>query len=507
MARTEETVKVGKHRLRLSNIDKILYPAAGFTKGQLIDYYVRVAPYILPHLKNRPITLKRYPDGVRGEFFYEKNAPAFTPSWVKRFSVVRHLRGGTIHYILVNDLPTLVWVANIASIELHPFLHRAPNITAPTEIVFDLDPGEGADILACAKVAMLVRDVLGQLRLKCFVKVSGSKGLQLYVPLNSGPTYALAKEFAKTLAELMQEGHPELIVAKMSKELRKGKVFIDWSQNSETKTTVCVYSLRAKSDVPYVSLPVAWEELETAMRENDARSLFFGPEEALKRLEQTSDMFAEVETLKQRLPAEVLAAEQRSSKSLEQYRAKRNFSKTAEPPPVLPERSAQGSTRRFVVQKHAASHLHYDFRLEMEGVLKSWAVPKGPPLEPDVRRLAMPVEDHPIAYLDFEGIIPKGQYGAGTVMVWDIGAYNLAEGNIHKGFLKFYLSGKKLKGEWLLTRGRDDEGGRAKWFLIKTGPSVQRLSKAKADRSAITGRTMEEIAQPPEREWQSNVTR
>jgi bifunctional non-homologous end joining protein LigD len=507
MARIEHTLTVGRHSLKLSNVDKILYPAARFAKGQVIDYYIRVARYILPHLKNRPVTLKRYPDGVHGEFFYEKNAPAFTPSWVKRVSVARRLRGGTIHYILINDLPTLVWVANMASIELHPFLHRAPKLNVPTEIVFDLDPGEGADILGCARVAMLIRELLSEIKLKSFAKVSGSKGLQVYVPLNRDLTYDVTREFAKTLAELMQERHPDLIVAKMAKELRKGKVFIDWSQNTESKTTVCVYSLRAKSDVPYVSLPVTWEELDKATRAKDARSLYFGPEEALKRLEKTGDLFAPVETLKQKLPVGVLTAlKQQSPKPLERYREKRNFSETPEPAPAVPKRSRQGSARRFVIQKHAASHLHYDFRLEMEGVLKSWAVPKGPPLEPNVKRLAMPVEDHPIGYLDFEGIIPKGQYGGGTVMVWDIGTYNLIEGNVHKGFLKFYLSGKKLKGEWVLTRGRDDDGGRPKWFLIKPGPKVQRLSKARADRSAVSGRTMEQIAEHPRREWQSNVS-
>jgi len=505
MAKSEEVVKVGERTLTLSNVDKVLYPGNRFTKGQVIDYYVRVAPYILAHLKDRPITLKRYPEGVRGEFFYEKNAPAFTPQWVKRFTVSRHHHAGVIHYILINDLPTLVWVANTASIELHPFLHRVPKISVPTEIVFDLDPGEGADILSCARVAMLVRELLEQMKLKSFVKVSGSKGLQLYVPLNGKLEYDVTKQFAKTVADLMQQRHPDLIVAKMAKELRKGKVFIDWSQNSETKTTVCVYSLRAKADVPYVSLPVTWEELAVAERADDAQSLFFEPNEALKRLSQTGDLFAEVETLKQNLPKEIAngGAADPPPKPLEKYNAKRDFSKTSEPPPIVPGRSAQGSTRRFVVQKHAASHLHYDFRLEMEGVLKSWAVPKGPPLDPDVNRLAMPTEDHPLDYLSFEGIIPKGQYGGGTVMVWDIGTYNLIEGNVHKGYLKFFLEGKKLKGEWVLTRGQE-EGGRPRWYLIKADHKRLKLSKAKDDRSALSGRTMEQIAAKPDREWQSN---
>jgi len=507
MASKSEMVEVEGREIALSNLDKVLYPGSGFTKGQVIDYYARVAQYILPHLRDRPITMKRYPDGVNAEFFYEKNAPKFTPSWVKRFAVARHHHAGKIQYILINDLPTLIWIANMASLELHPFLHRAPKISEPTEIVFDFDPGQGADVLTCARVAMLVRDVLAELKLQCFAKVSGSKGLQMYVPLNTGFSYDIVKPFAKTLAELMQERHPDLILSKMSKDLRKGKVFIDWSQNSESKTTVSVYSLRAKSDRPYVSLPVDWDELKSALRRKNAKSLFFEPAQALKRLEKTGDLFAPVETLKQNLPSQVLdyfkgsaPASKSTNGSLETYRQKRDFSKTAEPPPEIPAK--QEGERRFVIQKHAASHLHYDFRLEMQGVLKSWAVPKGPPLEPSVKRLAMPTEDHPIEYLNFEGIIPKGQYGGGTVMVWDIGTYDLKEGNYYKGILKFILHGKKLKGEWVLSRSRDD-GQRPRWYLIKAGPELH-LSRAKEDKSALSGRTMEQIAKKPEREWQSN---
>jgi bifunctional non-homologous end joining protein LigD len=509
MASKQQMVEVEAREIALSNLDKVLYPAAGFTKGKVIDYYARVGPYILPHLKDRPITMKRYPDGVDADFFYEKNAPKFTPTWVKRFAVARHRHSGEIQYILINDLPTLVWVANMASIELHPFLHRAPKISEPTEIVFDFDPGEGADMLTCARVAILVRDVLGELNLQSFAKVSGSKGLQMYVPLNTGFNYDIVKPFAKTLAELMEERHPDLILSKMSKDLRKGKVFIDWSQNSESKTTVSVYSLRAKSDRPYVSMPVDWDELKSAIRRKNAKSLFFEPDQALKRLEKIGDLFAPVETLKQNLPPEVLNYFKRpavspkgADDSLERYGQKRDFSKTAEPPPNTLERSREEGERRFVIQKHAASHLHYDFRLEMQGVLKSWAVPKGPPLEPNVKRLAMPTEDHPIEYLNFEGIIPKGQYGGGTVMVWDIGTYRLKEGNYYKGILKFILHGKKLKGEWVLSRSRDN-GERPKWYLIKAGPELH-LSKTKEDKSALSGRTMEQIAKKPAREWQSN---
>jgi bifunctional non-homologous end joining protein LigD len=261
--------------------------------------------------------------------------------------------------------------------------------------------------------------------------------------------------------------------------------------------------LRAKSDRPFVSLPVTWEELESAARAKHAESLFFEPEVALKRLKRMGDLFAPVETLKQNLPLEFLTALRRSSGPLETYRQKRDFSKTSEPSPVIPQRSRQGGGRRFVIQKHAASHFHYDFRLEMDGVLKSWAVPKGPPLSSETKRLAMPTEDHPLDYLSFEGIIPKGQYGGGTVMVWDIGTYELIGGNFHKGYLKFHLSGKKLKGTWVLSRSRED-GERPKWYLIKADSQVSRISKARENRSALSGRTMEQIAAKPEREWQSN---
>src|SRR5665213_1663467 len=210
-----EKVTIEGREITLTNLDKILYHASKFTKANVIDYYARVAKYLLPHLKDRPITLKRFPDGVEGEFFYEKNAPKFAPDWIQNFSVPRHHHAGDIQYILINDLPTLIWVANIASIELHPFLHRAPRISVPTEIAFDFDPGENTDILTCARAALLVRDVLDNLGLKAFPKVSGSKGLQVYVPLNGDLGYELIKPLAKTLAELMEEQYMDVIIRKM----------------------------------------------------------------------------------------------------------------------------------------------------------------------------------------------------------------------------------------------------------------------------------------------------
>src|SRR5215213_3296945 len=516
MARKTEQVTVGRRRIEVSNLDKLLYPGGKFTKANVIDYYITISRYLLPHLKNRPVTLKRFPDGVFGEAFYEKDAPAFTPAWVKTVPVPRReTPGPDIQYILINDLPTLVWVANLASLELHPFLHTAAQINRPTAVVFDCDPGEGANILDSARVALMLREVLQGLGLDSYVKVSGSKGLQVYVPLNSPVTYDETQPFAEGIARLLAQQEPKLVVWQMPKRMRTKKVFIDWSQNVEYKTTVSVYSLRAKTHRPYISLPVTWDELSNALKSKDAEALFFTPEAATKRVKQLGDLFKPVRTQVQRFSGELrryfqqqrVQTSKRSSAALKPYADKRDFQKTAEPKPVVARRSRQGSRRRFVIQKHAASHLHYDFRLEMHDVLKSWSVPKGPPVTKDERRLAMPTEHHPRDYLEFEGIIPKGQYGGGTVMVWDIGTYDLIEGNYYKGFLRFHLNGTKLKGEWTLNRfasAKNETDKKDKWHLIKTGDNTRVVSKARDDQSALTKRTMAQIAAAADAVWQSN---
>jgi bifunctional non-homologous end joining protein LigD len=490
-----------KRRLVISNPEKVLYPAAKFRKIDVIEYYARVAPRLLPHFRNRPVTLKRYPDGVTGEPFYEKDAPAFTPEWVKTFPVPRREGGPDINYILINDVATLGWCANIAALELHPFLHRVPPIEVPTHVVFDLDPGEGVDLSGCIEVAFLLREVLAKLRLKSFPKVSGSKGLQLYVPLNTPTSYDATQPFAETIAQLLEREHRDLVVAEMSKNLRQGKVFIDWSQNADHKTTVGVYSLRAKRERPFVSMPVTWDELKKKQIDH----LYFEPEEALKRLKEVGDLFAPVLRLKQKLPpqfASLRTTNKRAAKSLEKYAEKRDFGRTEEPAPELPRRSTQGSRRRFVVQKHAASHLHYDFRLEMHDVLKSWAVPKGVPLKNNETRTAFETEDHPIEYLQFEGIIPEGEYGGGTVMVWDIGIYEPLEGNFWKGALTVFLSGKKLKGEWTLRRAESKEG-KARWLMTKTNGDAKPIGRKQERVSALSGRTMDEIAAKKSVVWHS----
>jgi bifunctional non-homologous end joining protein LigD len=294
-------VEIEGKRLKLSNLDKVFYPKTGFTKGQVIDYYTRISGALLPHLKKRPLTLKRYPNGVDEKFFYEKRCPTHRPDWVATTPVESDRQGGTIDYCLCNDLPTLVWVANMASIELHPSLSRAPKIEQPTTLAFDLDPGPPAAILECAQVGLWVRDVLGELGLQTFPKTSGSKGMQVYVPLNTPVTYDDTKGFAHALARLLEKDHPKEVVSVMAKDLRKGKVFIDWSQNDVHKTTVSVYSLRAR-DEPTVSTPVYWGEVADALEKGDPELLRFEAPEVIERVEARGDLFAEVNTLKQKLP-------------------------------------------------------------------------------------------------------------------------------------------------------------------------------------------------------------
>ncbi len=284
-----------------------MYPS-GFTKGQVIDYYIRIGGYLLPHIQQHPITLKRYPNGTAASHFYEKDAPRFTPAWIKRFAVKRRGGGTDIHYVLLNDLASLVWSSNLANLEIHPFLARAPEIQRPCWVVFDLDPGEGADVLTCVDVAFRLKDALETRGLQSFAKVSGSKGIQVYAPLNRRNTYAETQPFARELAEELEREQPELVVSGMAKKLRPGKVFIDWSQNSDFKTTVAVYSLRAKRERPYASLPFTWEELRRARRKKDPAMLYLEPEAALRRVDKIGDVFQPVLQLKQSLPGRIRKA-------------------------------------------------------------------------------------------------------------------------------------------------------------------------------------------------------
>jgi bifunctional non-homologous end joining protein LigD len=291
------TVEVEGKQLSLSNLDKVMYPEVGFTKGHVIDYYTRVAPAVLPHLRDRPLTLKRYPNGVDGGHFYEKQCPSHRPDWVRSEPV--ELSSKTIDFCVCDDLPTLVWLANLADLELHPSLSKVPEVVRPAIMAFDLDPGEGTGLRECCEVALILREALAQLGLESFAKTSGSKGIQVYVPLNV-PEVDYdngSKRLSHALARHLESAHPKLIVSSQRKELRKKKVLIDWSQNDEHKTTVGVYSLRAR-ERPTVSTPLTWDEVE----EGDPDALVFEADDVLARVEEHGDLFEPVATLKQQLP-------------------------------------------------------------------------------------------------------------------------------------------------------------------------------------------------------------
>jgi bifunctional non-homologous end joining protein LigD len=295
-------VAVDGRQLTLSNLDKVLYPQAHFTKAEVIDYYSRIAPVLLPHLKGRPLTLKRYPNGVDAPFFFEKQAPAHRPSWVKTVPIYSGSNERDIDYVVVDGLATLVWVANLADLELHTTMALAKTPQQPTMVVFDLDPGAPANLHECCVVGLRLRDLFEANGLRAWAKVSGSKGLQVYVPLNtSGVTYDVTTPFAKSVAVRLEADDPGLVVSKQKKELRHGKVLVDWSQNVDSKTTVCVYSLRARA-APTVSMPVTWDEVATCAETGDLDAITFDAAAALERVADVGDLFAPVLTTKQKLP-------------------------------------------------------------------------------------------------------------------------------------------------------------------------------------------------------------
>src|ERR1700681_4948947 len=300
MASKAELV-VEDRTIQVSNLNKVLYPKVGFTKGQVIDYYIRIAPVLLPHLQDRPLTMKRYPNGVEGQFFYEKNCPSHRPKWVKTAKVWSEGNNRVMDYCLAQDLPTLVWAANLADLELHTSLARKKDVARPTMMVFDLDPGAPAGIVQCCQVGLWLRDLLGKIKMKSFAKTSGSKGLQVYVPLNTPVTFDQTKDLSRALAQHLEGEHGDLVTSNMSRAVRKGKVFVDWSQNDEHKTTICVYSLRAREE-PTVSTPVTWDEVENCLKKKKTDLVRFRSDQVLPRVEKRGDLFESVKEMQQKLP-------------------------------------------------------------------------------------------------------------------------------------------------------------------------------------------------------------
>lgn len=435
----EVTVQVGGRRLRVSNLDKVLYPESATTKGEVIDYYARIAPLMLPWIAGRPVTRKRWPDGVGtgahpGAWFFAKDLEAGAPDWLARFPIDHST--GAKDYPVVEDVAGLVYLAQVASLELHVPQWRfdAQGRRAnPDRLVLDLDPGPGVGLAECAEVARRARSILHDMGLDPVPVTSGSKGIHLYAPLPGRQTSDEVSAVARELARALEADDPDLVVSQMAKAIRPGRVFLDWSQNNGSKTTIAPYSLRGLPH-PTVAAPRTWGELDDP-------------------------------SLRQLLLSEVLDRASDAPAPLQAYIDKRSADRTPEPVPESPQAAAAaGGLPRFVIQEHHARRLHWDFRLERDGVLVSWAVPRGVPPDGTRNSLAVMTEDHPLAYGSFAGDIPAGEYGAGTVTIWDEGVYELEKWRDAE--IIATLDGRPGGGL----------GGRARIALIRTGGEGEKSS-------------------------------
>ncbi|WP_458116120.1 ATP-dependent DNA ligase [Arthrobacter sp. D2-10] len=414
----QQTVTVGGRRLKLTSLDRVMYPETGTTKADVLAYYAAVADCLIPHARNRPVTRKRWVNGVGteekpGEVFFQKNLDKSAPSWIERHGIEHS--DHTNVYPLLNDLATLTWLGQISALEIHvPQWQFGPNgeVGNPDRMVLDLDPGPGATLLECAEVARLAREILNDMGLDPRPVTSGSKGIHLYAPLDRKQTSDQVSAVAKELARILEADHPDLVVSDMKKSLRGGKVLLDWSQNNRNKTTITPYSLRGKAH-PMVAAPRTWEELD----DPDLDHLNY--EQVIARISEYGDLLGDMD----RDGAEDNGGPDNDDGGpdrLHTYRSMRDASKTPEP---VPDTVGEPGGNSFVIQEHHARRLHYDFRLERDGVLVSWAIPKGPPTSTGENHLAVQTEDHPLDYGSFEGTIPRGEYGAGEVYIWDSGTY------------------------------------------------------------------------------------
>ena len=468
----EQVVEVGGHRVKLTNLDKVLYPQTGTTKAEVLDYYSRVSEYLIPHAKDRPATRKRWPNGVEGQMFFEKQLPSHAPDWI-RSRPIEHSDGPKT-YPLINDLPTLIWLAQMAALELHVPQWRFGRGGArrnPDRMVLDLDPGEGAGLEECVEVAKLVRGILQGMGLDPMPVTSGSKGLHLYAALDGRQTSEEVSAVAHELARILEADHPDLVVSDMKKALRGGKVLLDWSQNNGSKTTIVPYSLRGR-DRPMVAAPRTWKELTSP----GLRHLEF--HEVLARLKKPDPL------------ADVSAGH--VTDTLSTYRSMRDATKTPEPMGG----GAAGTGDSFVIQEHhTPGRVHYDFRLEKDGVLVSWAVPKNVPTDPGQNHLAVHTEDHPLEYGTFEGSIPRGEYGAGTVTIWDAGTYE--EEKFSDDEVIVILHGGKLDAKrvalihtnddnWLMHLMKDQRKG--VWSSSKKAPAASKPLR-KTGKTVVGART------------------
>ncbi|KRF09069.1 ATP-dependent DNA ligase [Arthrobacter sp. Soil782] len=465
----QQTVTVDGRRLRLTSLDRVMYPGTGTTKADVLAYYAAVADCLIPHARNRPVTRKRWVNGVGteekpGEVFFQKNLDKSAPSWIERHGIEHN--DHTNVYPMLNDLATLTWLGQISALEIHvPQWQFGPEgeVNNPDRMVLDLDPGPGASLPECAEVARLAREILNDMGLDPRPVTSGSKGIHLYAALNREQTSDQVSAVAKELARILEADHPDLVVSDMKKSLRGGKVLLDWSQNNRNKTTITPYSLRGKAH-PMVAAPRTWEELD----DPDLAHLDF--EQVIERIREHGDLLADMDRGQagsEPMSSNLQHDDDGGPDRLHTYRSMRDASKTPEP---VPDAVGEPGGNSFVIQEHHARRLHYDFRLERDGVLVSWAIPKGPPTSTGENHLAVQTEDHPLDYGSFEGTIPKGEYGAGEVYIWDSGTYEAEK----------WRPGKEVI---CTLQGREDgglaKGGNAvrRFALIHTGGSTDSAEK------------------------------
>ncbi|SFA46355.1 ATP-dependent DNA ligase LigD ligase module /ATP-dependent DNA ligase LigD phosphoesterase module /ATP-dependent DNA ligase LigD polymerase module [Rhodococcoides kroppenstedtii] len=436
--------EIDGHTLAFTNPDKVLYPETGTTKAEVIDYYLTVADAMLPHLAGRPVTRKRWPNGVDHPAFFEKNLAASAPDWLDRRRI--HHSDRVVVYPVFHGPADLAWLGQQAALEAHvpQWTFDRDEQGKATRIVFDLDPGDDVDLDTCATVACAVRTMVTDIGLTAFPLTSGSKGIHLYVPLEKPVTSAGASTVAKRVATLLEGTMPDLVTASMSKALRPGKVFLDWSQNNGKKTTIAPYSLRGRSR-PTVAAPRTWEEIEGG----GLTQLAFT--EVIDRLHRDGDLLADLDA----------AVPGGTADRLGPYRGKRTTSRTPEPVPTGTTPESRSAAPTFVIQEHHARRLHYDFRLERDGVLVSWAVPKNLPTDTTSNHLAVHTEDHPLDYAGFEGTIPAGEYGGGEVTVWDHGTY--IEEKWRDDEVIVTLTGERVSGRYALIRTGGDQ-----WMVRRT---------------------------------------
>jgi bifunctional non-homologous end joining protein LigD len=475
--------------LEVSNLDKLFWGPEGYTKADLLAYYYNAARWLLPYLRDRPLTLKRMPDGADGDFFYEKQAPSYTPPWVATAPVTARDGGRTIDYLLAQDRPAMLWLANLGCIEFHPWHSRVDRIGRPDYAFFDLDP-MGTDFATVRHVALLVRTALDQLGLRGYPRTSGATGMQVYIPLDRVHDAAQVRDFVGRVCRLINRADPERTTMEWAVSQRTGKVFLDHSMNTEGRNIAATYSLRPERQAP-VAAPLRWEEVEGGVEPTD-----FTIAAVWRRLEQVGDLFRPVLDGEQDLRGAMAAVgmdpeaepgvaghvvgtppsgRRSPDEALAAYARKRDFTRTPEPPARPPparapaDVSEPGATApgeparpRFVVQHHLATRLHHDLRLERGGSAPSWAVPKGLPDVPGVRHLAVRTEDHPLEYLSFEGDIPAGEYGAGPMRIWDRGRCELLEWT--DGKVTVRLDGGRHRGTYHLFRTGDDP---SQWMVIR----------------------------------------